>query len=127
MEPQIALAELIRAVQAIVTLGFAAPGIVLIVNLVKVLAPTWKAEYVHLALQVIVWAVYTIATHVGYASQFEAGWGVFITIVGAIASLFTSVAAGKKTYAFALKNDVTLWNYQRTKPDSVDFELEKAA
>ena len=114
MTPETGLAELIRAITAIVTLGFAAPGIVLIVNAIKVLRPGWNPQYVHLAIQVIVWAVYQIATHAGLGVQFEQWWQAGITIIGVLLPLFTSVVAGQKTYDYSARNNIALWGYQRT-------------
>lgn len=98
-----------------------APGIVVIVNILKLLLPkTVKATWISLVVQVVVWLVYWIAAHFGRADQFQQVWMAGITIAAALVSLFTNDQAVKATFNRGVKKNSILFGYQRTRDVTID-------
>ena len=113
--------QLIEALLKLLTDGTAlaltGAGVVVLTNVVKFFLKDVPAQWIAVVLQVAVWIVYEVAVAKGVGPQFEQFWGVFITIVIAVASLFIGDVTQKLVYKAGLRVNSALFGYQRTDPD----------
>ena len=79
----------------------------------KVLPATVPSGGIAISVQVIVWVVYVVSKHFGYADQFGSYIGILTTILTAVSGLVLSSYVATKGYEKAAANNVPLLGYQR--------------
>lgn len=114
MTPEQLVEALLKLFTDGTALALTAAGVVVLTNIVKYFLKGVDANLIHIFIQVAVWLIYEIALARGFGAQFEQYWGIFITIVTAVASLFIADVAGKAWYALGRKADSPLFGYKRS-------------
>lgn len=79
----------------------------------KVLPATVPSGGIAISVQVIVWVVYVVSKHFGYADQFGSYIGILTTILTAVSGLVLSSYAATWGYQKATARNVPLLGYQR--------------
>lgn len=109
------LQNLLRLLSDVTFIPFAAAGVIVITNILKMLRIPVNPTLLALAVQAVVWVAYTFARHYGVELRFEQFWDALITIVQAVLPLVGSIAAAHVGYERAKAAGVPLLGYSGKK------------
>lgn len=112
-----ALENIIRILFDVTYVPFLAAGVIVLTNLFKFVFDrarvTINPALVALAVQVIVWIIYTVAVKNGFETQFSDVWKSVIGIIEAILPLVLTLAAGHWGYEKAKAAGNPLLGYHK--------------
>ncbi len=107
------LNQLGQMLNELTAVAFLAPLVVLLVGLVKRIPldfiQSLPASSIHLAMQVLTWTIYAVATHYGRGAAFQS----WVEALTPLLQLVASYLGSAWLYRKAKEANMPLWGYQR--------------
>ena len=113
------LQNLLRLLTDVTFIPFAAAGVIVITNILKMIRVPVNPTLLALLVQVVVWVAYTIARQHGVELRFQEFWDALINVIQAVLPLVGSIAAAHVGYESAKSAGVPLLGYSGNKAELV--------